>query len=267
MKRKTLCSRLLLCAAALIGFLPFPGLFAASFQEAGTFSLSQYFRALFQTMELHTGFWNSFGNMALLLLFHLPVSLLAAFGLSRYRFPGKKAVYALFFVLALTPFQAVMVPQYYVLDALGLLNSRWAVLLPGIFSTLSILLLVPSMRRVNDEILDSARLDGLGEISLLWRFLIPLCKPSVAAVLGIQLFQSWSAVEQPLIFLQDTDLMPLAVLLNRSNLFVGIAPACGVLFTVLPLLVYRLFGADLAAELTLPSGKEAGFREESKLHP
>ena len=84
--------------SALGCLLPFAGVIAGSLRYPGPLpvTLEQYGRALLQNMEFYTGFWNSLLNTALILLINIPVSLLAGYGFSQYRFPGRNALYWLY---------------------------------------------------------------------------------------------------------------------------------------------------------------------------
>ena len=127
------------CTAAGISILSavclFPGLLTAwkSFFSAPAadfppvFTLSSYVRVLLSHPEFHTWFWNSGLMVALIILIHVPVSLLAGYGFSQYTFRGKKLLFFLYIVLMLMPFQATIVPQYLTLSWLGLLDTRAAV--------------------------------------------------------------------------------------------------------------------------------------------
>lgn len=240
--------------SALVCLLPFAGVIAGSLRYPGPLpvTLEQYGRALLQNMEFYTGFWNSLLNTALILLINIPVSLLAGYGFSQYRFPGRNALYWLYVVLMLLPFQAVVVPQYIVLQKTGLLGSRWAVILPCAFSTFTAFLLAQYMKGISRELLDAGRIDGLGELALFWRLAAPLCRPAVTAAVVLVFFSNWSMVEQPVVFLDELSQFPLSVLLNRSSaLFEGAAPACGILFSVLPILLYRFCYDDLVEGISL----------------
>ncbi len=111
----------------------------------------------------------------------------------------------------LLPFQATSVPQYLTLDALDILDTGKAVILPCAYGAFGTFLLTQFMRGIDGEILEAARLDGVGNFSLLWRIVLPLCKPAVVSVLVLQFISFWSMVDQPVLFLQSEQLMPLSV--------------------------------------------------------
>ncbi len=239
---------------ALICLLPFAGVIAGSLRYPGPLpvTLEQYGRALLQNMTFYTGFWNSCWNTVLILAINIPISMLAGFGFSQYWFPGKDALYWLYVVLMLMPFQAVVVPQYIILQKTGLLGSRWAVILPCAFSTFAAFLLSQYMKGISRELLDAGRIDGLGEFALFWKLAAPLCRPAVTAAVVLVFFSSWSMVEQPVVFLDEISRFPLPVLLSRSAaLFDGTAPACGILFSILPILLYRFCYNDLVEGISL----------------
>ena len=96
------------------------------------FSLRQYGLMLLQTPQFMRAFWNSVFYTGLILLVNVPLSLLSAYGFSRFRFRGRTPLFWLYIVMILLPFQATVVPQYMVLKGLKLLDTVWAVLLPNL---------------------------------------------------------------------------------------------------------------------------------------
>lgn len=121
--------RVVLALIALCCLLPMIYLLYASL--AGRDGVSQYEKILLDSKEFYTWFWNSACYTALILLIHIPVSILAAYGLSQFRFPGRNVLFFLYMLLMLLPFQATSVPQYLTLDALDILDTGKAVILPA----------------------------------------------------------------------------------------------------------------------------------------
>ena len=227
--------RVVLALIALCCLLPMIYLLYASL--AGRDGVSQYEKILLDSKEFYTWFWNSACYTALILLIHIPVSILAAYGLSQFRFPGRNVLFFLYMLLMLLPFQATSVPQYLTLDALDILDTGKAVILPCAYGAFGTFLLTQFMRGIDGEILEAARLDGVGNFSLLWRIVLPLCKPAVVSVLVLQFISFWSMVDQPVLFLQSEQLMPLSVKLSGQS-FSWSASAAGVVSAAAPVLVY-----------------------------
>ena len=151
--------RVVLALIALCCLLPMIYLLYASL--AGRDGVSQYEKILLDSKEFYTWFWNSACYTALILLIHIPVSILAAYGLSQFRFPGRNVLFFLYMLLMLLPFQATSVPQYLTLDALDILDTGKAVILPCAYGAFGTFLLTQFMRGIDGEILEAARLDGV----------------------------------------------------------------------------------------------------------
>src|SRR5690606_1142775 len=120
------------------------------------------------------GFWNSVIYTFVIIGINIPLSLLAAYGFSRFEFKGKGFLYWLYIVLMLMPFQATMVAQYLTLKALSIIDSPKAVILPNIFSTFGAFLITQYMRGMNKEIYDAGKIDGLSEFKLFLKIVMPL---------------------------------------------------------------------------------------------
>ncbi len=253
---------------AIFCLLPWAIMLIKSLQgPAGDFDLQQYGRALLQTERFFRGFWNSVIYTVVIIAINIPVSLLAAYGFTQFSFRGRDGVFWAYIVLMLMPFQATIVPQYLTLRALNILDTPQAVILPNAFSTFGTFLIAQYMRGIDKEIFDAARIDGHNELSLMLKIAMPLCRPILFALTTLLFINYWSMVEQPLIFLTNQQLLPLSVLLSGTGIFKKIAFACGIIFTILPLLLYFLSYEDLIQGIALSStGNDRGeiIRENGK---
>lgn len=242
---------------SIICLLPMLIMIVNSFKNYdGGFSLTQYGRILFQTEDFFIGFWNSVIYNFMIIGINIPLSLLAAYGFSRFEFKGKGFLYWLYIVLMLMPFQATMVAQYLTLKTLDIINSPNAVILPNIFSTFGTFLMVQYMKGMNKEIYDAGRIDGLSEFKLFLKIVMPLCRSIIFALTVLLFINYWSMVEQPLVFIKDKYYMPLSVTLNATGGFIEIAFASGVIFSILPLLLYQLSYEDLKQGISLSAGSK-----------
>ena len=222
----------------------------------GGFSLVQYGKTLFQTEDFFREFWNSVIYIFAITGINIPLSLLGAYGFSKFEFKGKGFLYWLYIVLMLMPFQATMVPQYLTLKALNIIDSPSAVILPNIFSTFGTFLMVQYMRGMDKEIYDAGRIDGLSEFKLFLKIVMPLCRSIISALTVLLFVNYWSMVEQPLVFISDKYYMPLSVTLNATGEFREISFAAGTVFSILPLLLYQFSYEDLTQGISLSSGLE-----------
>lgn len=243
---------------SIICILPMMVMLIYSFKGIdGSFTFAQYGKALLQTEDFFIGFWNSIIYTFIIIGVNIPISLLSAYGFSRFNFKGKTVLYWLYIVLMLMPFQATIVAQHITLKMLNIIDKPLAVILPNLFSTFGTILMAQHMRGINKEILDAGRIDGFSEFRLFIQIVAPVCK-SIAFALSVLVFINyWSMVEQPLVFIKDTVHMPLAVTLNSGRRFREVAFACGTLFSILPILLYQFSYDDLIYGISITSGSKA----------
>lgn len=154
---------------------------------------------------LATMLWNTFWMSALLAVAQLAVATLAAYGFSVWQFRGKRVLFLLFVGSWLVPFQVTMIPNYMLINDLGLLNSVWGVVVPNLCSAFAVLMLRQHIEAFPREILEAAQMDGRTSWGTLWRVVVPNLRPALAA-LGIMLFISaWNEYLWPALVLQKSD--------------------------------------------------------------
>lgn len=253
--KKNIAKNIFIYLLSLICILPFIIMIVYSFKGAdGGFTLKQYGKALFQTEDFFTGFWNSVIYTCIIIGVNIPISLLGAYGFSQSDYKGKRSLFLLYIILMMMPFQATIVPQYLTLKALKIIDTPAAVVIPNIFSTFGTFLIAQYMRGLDKEIIDAGRIDGLSEFKLLIKIAAPMCRPIIFALTVLLFINYWSMVEQPLVFISDTQDMPLAVTLNVTGGFRQIAFALGTVFSFLPILLYQFSYGDLMHGISLTSG-------------
>ena len=207
-------------------------------------SFSQYATVLLKSPKYLLKFWNSVLYVVPIVLVQLLIASLAAYGFTRLRGKKREIIFFIYVILTLMPYQVTLVPNYLVADWLKILNSRWAILLPGFFSPFSVYLLTKYMKRISPGIIEAAKVDGAGEWKIFTKICMPLCKTALFSV-GILVFiDYWNMVEQPLILLSDQEKYPLSIFLSRINKGeIGLAFAVAVIYMIPSLLVF-LYGEE-----------------------
>ncbi|MCM1161927.1 MAG: carbohydrate ABC transporter permease [Roseburia sp.] len=207
-------------------------------------SIRQYETVLLLSPEYLLKFWNSVILTVPIVIFQIAVSLAAAYGFTRVRSKRKEVLFFVYTLLMMMPFQVSLVPNYLVAGKLGILNTYWAIILPGIFSTFSTYLLTKFMRRIPVSLIEAARLDGAGEWSVFTKICIPLCKSAIVSVAILLFIDYWNMVEQPLIMLPEEEAYPLSVYLSTINTGeITLAFAVSVIYMV-PAIFVILYGED-----------------------
>ena len=214
-------------------------------------SFSQYFTVLLKSPDFLYKFWNSVILVAPIVLAQLMVASVAAYGFTRWRGKVRDTIFFAYVILMLMPYQVTLVPNYLVSDFLGLLNTRWAIILPGAFAPFSVFLLTKSMRRIPASLIESAKLDGAGEWHIFWNICLPQCRSALYSIAILVFIDYWNMVEQPLILLPDASQQPLSVYLSQINAGeIGIAFAAAVIYMVPGLLMFLHGEAYLVEGIT-----------------
>ena len=210
-------------------------------------SFSQYITVLLKSPEYLLKFWNSMILVVPIVGFQL-LAALAAYGFSRYRGRIREMIFFAYIILMLMPYQVTLVPNYLVSDWLNILDTRWAIWLPGIFSPFAVFLLTKYMRRIPVGVIEAAEIDGAGELQIFTSISLPLCKSAICSAAILVFIDYWNMVEQPLILLGDTQMHPLSVFLSKINTGeLGLAFAVATIYMVPSLFVF-LYGEDYLVE-------------------
>lgn len=202
-------------------------------------TMENYLEVLLDSPEFFVMFWNTIkitaGSMAGQLLIGLP----AAWGLARYKFRGRKAIYMLYILLMMMPFQVTMLSNYLLLQKLQLMDSLLGIIIPAIFSAYPVFIMYRFFISIPEEVLEAAELDGAGHLRKLLYIGLPLGKPGIAAAMFLSFIESYNLLEQPMAFLEKKSLWPLSLYLPELGWDrIGFAFAAAVISFILPLLVF-----------------------------
>lgn len=211
------------------------------------FSLSQYYTILIEDMSILRYFVNSAMYAAAILLGQALIIPMMAYALSRFKFPGRDAIFFVVIMLMLLPFQVTMVPNVITLRAMGLLDTVWSVILPMTIAPFYIFLLRQYMVGLPDEMLEAAQIDGAGTWRCFVHLVLPVCRPVIGAAVALSFADCWNLVEQPLTYLTTrTDLYPLSVVFNQlTQKSTGVEFAGAAIYTLPALFIYLYFQQDI----------------------
>ena len=211
-------------------------------------SFSQYITVLLKSPEYLLKFWNSVILVVPIVAFQLLVAAGAAYGVTRYRGRIKEIIFFVYIILMLMPYQVTLVPNYLVAQWTHIIDTNWAIWLPGIFSPFAVYLLTKYMRRIPTSVMEAAQIDGAGEWQIFQKICLPLCKGAMCSIAILIFIDYWNMVEQPLILLSDQERHPLSVFLSKINAGeIGLAFAVATIYMVPPILVF-LYGEDYLVE-------------------
>ena len=175
----------------------------------------------------------------------LAVSSLAAYAFARLAWPGRDFCFILMLATMMIPFQVIMIPQFLIWKHLGAYNTLTPLWLgPAFGSAFFIFLLRQFMKGIPRDLEDAARLDGCGFLRIYWHIMLPLIKPSLAAIAIFTFMATWNNFMGPLIYIADQRLYPLAFGLYAFSVQVENDPAltmAGSLLMTVPVIVIFFF--------------------------
>ncbi len=274
MSRKALRSLLLhavLVLGALATALPLVWMVSASFMprgEASSFpppllpsrpTLAHY-RELFTRLDMGRNAVNSTVLAVAVTFLSLAVNAASGWAYAKLRFPGRGRLFAGLLGTMVIPGQVAMLPLFLLLRSLGLVNSYWGIILPGLASIFGIFLVRQYALTVPDELLDAARIDGASELRIWWSVALPLCRPILVTLAVFTFLGSWNDFMWPLIVLTDgakyTLPVALAGLAGEHVLDTELMMAGSVVTTLPALLLFLLLQRSYIDGIMLGSVKE-----------
>ena len=221
-------------------------------------TLHQYIAVLIRSPDYLLKFWNSVILVVPIVLLQLVVASVTAYGFTRWRGKVRSFLFFFYVILMLMPTQVTLVPNYLVSDWIGILNTRWSIILPGTFAPFSVFLLTKSMRRIPASLIEAAKLDGSSEWQIFKDICLPQCRSALYSIAILVFIDYWNMVEQPIILLPNADLQPLSVYLSTINTSeVGLAFAIATIYMVPSLLLF-LHGEDYLVEGIAHQGSVKG---------
>ncbi len=180
-------------------------------------SLKQFYELIIGKPKYMRFFWNSVGYTSIILLGQMLLGFPVAYVLAVKKFRLRGFLFFTLLFVMLMPFQVVMVPNYIGMRWLGLLGKPSAVVIPFVFSPFPVVILTMFVTQISRNVMEAARIDGVGTIGLMTRIILPLARPGIAALIILSFIDSWNMVEQPLVFLEEEYLYPMSLALGQIN--------------------------------------------------
>jgi ABC-type glycerol-3-phosphate transport system permease component len=169
------------------------------------------FHRVFSAWPIGQWFSNSVTVTVLTTAISVVVSVMAGYGFAKLRFPAKTPLFLLLLSTMMIPTQAILVPQFRLVNALGLVGTFWAVIIPGAAATFGIFLARQFMIGIPTELIEAAKIDGAGPVRIFWSIVLPLSKPLLAVLTLLSLMYQWNDFLWPLIVLRDPSLYTLPI--------------------------------------------------------
>ena len=181
-----------------------------------TFDFEKWTLTAYQRVMTNAQIWVGFKNAIIYSLVFTAVSvfitMLCAYPMSRNDFKGKKFFNAIFVITMF--FGGGLIPTYLLISHLGLLNSMWAVILPGAFSVWNMIIARTYYQGIPGELREAADVDGANELVFFFQILIPVCTPVIAVLALWQFVAMWNSYFDAMIYLNEASKQPLQLVLR-----------------------------------------------------
>ena len=181
-----------------------------------TFDFSKWTLTAYERVATDAQIWTGFKNAVLysvlFTIISVTVTMLAAYPMSLSDFKGK-AIFNTLFVITMF-FGGGLIPTYLLINNLGLLDSMWAVILPGAFSVWNMIIARTYYQGIPRELREASDVDGASEMTFFFKILLPICMPVVAVLALWQFVAMWNSYFDAMIYLNDTAKQPLQLVLR-----------------------------------------------------
>lgn len=274
-RQKRLFYSVFICLVAILWFTPIFWMLVTSFKPTNVavaenpprwipqpFTLEN-FRAIFKSaggISISLAFFNSLLVAIISTLAGLSVATPAAYALARMRFPGQKVIFWTYVGVLAFPGVLFLVPNYYIINQLSLMNSFGALILPGLGGTFGVFLLRQYMLGIPRELEEISWIDGCSRLRFLVTIAVPIIRPALITLGLMSFLGSWNGFLWPLLVLTSADKFTLPIAMVRFSAgwgdpYRGIGPSLAAAFlSVAPVLViFVLFHRYLMRGISLGS--------------
>lgn len=217
------------------------------------FTLKQL-QFILDTSQFTRGLWISITSTVVYTVVSIVLTCMLAYPLSRVNLPGRRGL--MFYVVFTMLFNGGMVPTYLVVKYLNILNTFWALIIPLAISQFNVIVLVNGFLGIPKEMEESALIDGAGQFTILARIMVPLAKPTLAAILLFYAVARWNGWFDAVMYVNDRALFPLPVIIKdlvqqglNTSLFPSLTTppptqairSAAVIFSILPIILVYPF--------------------------
>jgi multiple sugar transport system permease protein len=219
----------LMIALAILSIMPFLWMLSASFKPTADvfkfpvewipkkFTFDNYITVW--KANFNTYFFNSSKVTVVTVVGEVITSSLAGYAFAKMKFKGKEIVFLLYIATLIFPNEMLLVPRFVLYRLMGLYNTLWALMLPGIFTAFGTFLFRQFIETIPDELIEAAKLDGCSHLKVYLRVVLPLSLPVISTLVIFSFVGSWNNYENALVFLSDKTqfTLPLGLLQFQSD--------------------------------------------------
>ncbi|QGQ48629.1 carbohydrate ABC transporter permease [Metabacillus sediminilitoris] len=259
-----LMTTIIMAVLGLIFLLPFIWMLSASFKlekDVLTFpiewiptswnAVENYSKVWFGDKSFLLYYWNSFKVTILTTLTSVIVSSLAAYAFAKVKFKGREFIFLIVLATYMIPPQSILVPQFLLYKSMGLFDSHLGLILLNSFSVFGTFMLRQFFLSINDEIIESARIDGAGHFRVFFHIALPLVQPAIATYAILRFIWTWNDYQYPLIFLRSESLFTLQLGIAQfadAHGTIYSLMMTGAVSAIIPLLIVFIIGQKQVIE-------------------
>lgn len=217
----------LLASGAVIALAPLVWMVLASFKPThevmayppqwitpGLGTLRNY-REAWKLVDIPRVYFNSAFTAMVQVLTTLLLSSVVAYGLTRFRFPGRDLVFTLCLLTMMIPSYVILIPLYIMVRNLHLTNTYLGLILPGLMTPFAIFLLRQHFLAVPSDLVDAAYIDGSGDLRILFSLVLPLSKSAVSTVVVFTAMGAWNSFLWPSIVVNEKEMFTIPIAITR----------------------------------------------------
>lgn len=261
---------LVLLFVALVMVFPFVWMFLSAFKtqaEVYTYPPKWFpesfhldnFKKVFEMVPFGRFYFNTIVTALAQTILQMVLSITAAYAFAKLNFPAKRALYMFMQSAMFVPMAVTVIPLYLMVAKLKLVNTYLGIIFPQILGVFTTVLLMSFFKSIPDDLMDAAKIDGCGYISILWHVITPNSKNAISAATLFAFLSHWKSYLWPLLVTNNTNMRTLPVGMkyliteasNDYNLMMAAA-----LMSILPvLLVYVISEENFVKSITLSGVK------------
>lgn len=266
-----LAAVIILCLGSIVVAVPFVWMIFSSFKGIEEFYLIppkilpvkftlENFNELFARANFGIYYLNSIFVTVVQVLLNILIVTLAGYGFAKFRFKGKKQLFTLVLATTMIPWVATIIPLYIMAYRAKAIDTYFGLIFPGLADAFSIFLARNFISTVPDSLIESARIDGAGELAIFRRLVLPLIKPIIAVITITKFVASWNAFQWPLLVVGSESMrtLPLAVAKFSSQYYdaYNLKMASAFCAIIPVLIVYTAFQKYFVQGISLSGVKE-----------
>lgn len=211
---------------SIVMLMPFAWMLSASFKQDNVIfnfpiewiprapTLDNYIRVWASDVPFTTFFLNSCKVTFLAVIGEVLTSALAGYGFAKIKFKGRDIVFLIYLSTLIFPGQMMLIPRFVLYKEIGLYNTHWALILPGMFTAFGTFMLKQFFSTIPEDLTESAIIDGANHLTVFARVILPLSTSAISALIIFQFVSMWNEYEPALVYLRSKELATIPLGLN-----------------------------------------------------